>query len=84
VIGKECDELLADHAGRAKDAYGNSRHVVTALLQKKSRHGQTVSAGFSSNFVSGYWSSTTPPTRETRFLVVRFRVLKATIMIVIR
>jgi hypothetical protein len=49
VVCEECDELLADHAGRAEDAYGNSRHVYTALLQKKSRHGQTVSAGFSSN-----------------------------------
>src|SRR5262249_55614337 len=47
VVRKQCDELLADHAGRAKDANGNSRHVCTALLQKKSRHGQTVSAGFS-------------------------------------
>ena len=52
MVRQECDELLADHAGRAKNAYGNSRHVCTALLQKKSRHGQTVSAGFSSDWTN--------------------------------
>jgi hypothetical protein len=40
MIREQCDELLANHTGRAKDAYWNSRHVCTALLQKKSRHGK--------------------------------------------
>ena len=67
VIREQGDELLADHAGRAKDTDGNRRHRLLDPKKKPTR--KTVSADVLARLVTvSQRSSTTPPTRWTRFL----------------